>query len=187
MTYEQTAAFDGSRLNEWFDGADKIVPSMASSAAKLLEEVRIALERDLGAARDGAARLAALLNTKPADPGPQLYARGGFAPWQVRRIKAYMSEHLESSILIETLASVVSLSASHFSRAFKESFGKTPHAYLTRLRVERAQEMMITTREPLSQIALDCGLADQSHLSRVFRRDVGYTPSAWRRMHTSEA
>ena len=184
MTYQQMAGFDGAHPEKWMSArAQKSIPSLSITAGQLLEEVRAALECDLGAAQACAARLAALLNSEPADEAPAQYARGGFAPWQIRRVKAYMSEHLESSIFIESLARIVSLSASHFTRAFKESFGLAPHAYLTRLRVERAQEMMLTTREPLSQIAVACGLADQSHLSKVFRRQVGQTPGIWRRMN----
>jgi AraC family transcriptional regulator len=44
-----------------------------------------------------------------------------------------------------------------------------------------AQRLMLTTQEPLSQIALACGMADQAHLSKLFRRGVGETPGAWRR------
>ena len=70
---------------------------------------------------------------------------------------------------VENLARQVSLSASHFSRAFKTSFGTTPHMYIIRLRLELAQRLMLTTQDSLSQIALLCGLADQAHLSKVFR------------------
>jgi len=48
-----------------------------------------------------------------------------------------------------------------------------------------AQELMLSTNDPLSQIALACGFADQSHLSKQFRRRLGQTPSVWRRQHAS--
>jgi AraC-like DNA-binding protein len=66
-------------------------------------------------------------------------------------------------------------------RAFKESFGCAPHAFLIRRRMERAQGLMLTTDEALGQIALACGLADQSHLTRLFQKWVGESPAAWRR------
>ncbi|WP_225890025.1 helix-turn-helix domain-containing protein [Indioceanicola profundi] len=48
-------------------------------------------------------------------------------------------------------------------------------------RIERAKHLMLTTDEPLARIALDCGLADQSHLTRLFRTRVGMSPQSWRR------
>ena len=52
----------------------------------------------------------------------------------------------------------------------------------TRRRIEVAQDLMLSTREPLGAIALSCGMSDQSHFSRWFRRIVGETPHQWRRM-----
>jgi AraC-like DNA-binding protein len=106
---------------------------------------------------------------------------GGLAPWQVRRLKTHMEENLGGAIYCEDLARLVRLSVSHFMRAFKESFGCAPHAFLIRRRMERAQGLMLTTDEALGQIALACGLADQSHLTRLFQKWVGESPAAWRR------
>ena len=110
-------------------------------------------------------------------------ARGGLGPWRKRKVSQYLDERLEQPIRVEALADEVSLSASHFCRAFKESFAETPHAYVMRRRLELAQRLMLTTEEPLSRIALDCGLSDQAHLSKLFQRWVGETPSAWRRLN----
>jgi AraC-like DNA-binding protein len=106
---------------------------------------------------------------------------GGLAPWQVRRLRTHIEENLDGTIYCEDLARLVSLSLSHFMRAFKESFGCAPHTFLIRRRMERAQGLMLTTDEALGQIALMCGLADQSHLTRLFRKWVGESPAAWRR------
>lgn len=107
--------------------------------------------------------------------------RGGLAGWQARRVSLHVDQHLSESLLCKDLARLVNLSISHFSRAFKASFGCSPHAYVTRRRMELAQGLMLTTDAPLRQIALDCGLADQAHLSRLFKRIVGDSPAAWRR------
>jgi len=147
---------------------------------QILDEIRSALLHDWSAAQAGIARLSAILSGKEI-PAP--YARGGFAPWQKRRVASYLIDHLDQSIRIKVLAQMVSLSTSQFSRAFKQSFGKSPHAYLMGLRVARAKQLMLTTHEPLSQIALACGLTDQAHLSKIFRRLVGVSPSRWRRVH----
>jgi AraC-like DNA-binding protein len=88
---------------------------------------------------------------------------------------------------VDELAGLVPLSVSHFCRAFKETFGDTPHMYIIRLRLELAQSLMLATEDPLSQIALASGLADQAHLTKLFRRVVGETPGAWRRRNLTDA
>jgi AraC family transcriptional regulator len=112
---------------------------------------------------------------------------GGLAPWQIRRLKAHMEINLGDSIRCEDLARLARLSLSHFMRAFRDSFGCPPHTFLMRRRTERAQGLMLTTGDSLGQIALDCGLADQSHLSRLFKKFVGETPAAWRRARLNSA
>jgi AraC-like DNA-binding protein len=89
-------------------------------------------------------------------------------------------------VRLETLAKQVLLSVSHFCRAFKESFGDTPHAFIIGLRLERAKKLMLATEEPLSHIAIACGLADQAHLSKLFRLRLGETPNAWRRRNLTD-
>jgi AraC-like DNA-binding protein len=106
---------------------------------------------------------------------------GGLAPWRAKRVVAYVEANIAANLRTADLAGVVGLSTSHFFRAFKESFGETPLAYITKQRMLRAQLIMLSSREPLSQIALDCGMFDQAHLTRVFRKTVGVNPGAWRR------
>jgi AraC-like DNA-binding protein len=112
---------------------------------------------------------------------------GRLAPWQERRLKTYIEANLSISLTTAELAGVVNLSPSYFSRAFKKSFGQPPHSYLTTRRTLHAQELMLTTNEPLSQIAVACGLVDQSALCRLFRRTVGRNPHAWRRVFKGAA
>jgi transcriptional regulator GlxA family with amidase domain len=84
------------------------------------------------------------------------------------------------------MGQLVALSKSHFSRAFQQSLGTPPMAYVAKRRVERAKLMMTSTRDRLTDIALACGFADQSHLNRSFRRIVGMSPGIWRRMYQYE-
>jgi transcriptional regulator GlxA family with amidase domain len=107
--------------------------------------------------------------------------RGGLAPSQVRKIRNFIAANLDSVIRVEDLAALANLSRYHFSRAFRQSFDDTPHAYVMRRRIERAQGLMLTSVVPLGQIAVECGLADQAHFTKLFRRLVGETPSVWRR------
>jgi len=108
-------------------------------------------------------------------------APGQLAKWQARRVHAYVEAHLDTRLKVSEIAGSVHLSSSHFSRAFKRTFGMTVHAWVMRRRIEMAQGMMLSTPHTLSEIALHCGLSDQSHLTRWFRRVVGMTPGSWRR------
>ena len=111
--------------------------------------------------------------------------RGGLAPWQIRKVSVYIEAHLDSTIGSADLAGLVKLSVFHFCRAFRASFGESPHTYVMRRRIERAQGEMLRTSSSLAQIATECGLADQAHLNRSFRRFVGESPGAWRRARTT--
>lgn len=148
--------------------------------------VRSALDDERGTAEESLRRASEILDEiGAAAPAPKEEVRGGLAPWQVRKVSNYVETHLDRPIRNEDLASIVRLNPSHFGRAFRNSFGEPPHEHVIRRRVERAQGLMLSTDASLSEIALDCGLADQSHLTRLFRRVVGESPRAWRRARLS--
>ena len=79
------------------------------------------------------------------------------------------------------LAEECGLSPRHFARAFRQSTGVPPHRWLMRHRVQRAKELLRRQALSLADIALRCGFADQSHFTRVFSREVGFSPGQWRR------
>jgi AraC family transcriptional regulator len=163
--------------------------SRRETLAGLIEAASAAIDSDRDTARACIAKAAALLKTgsprtRWRDTGPELQ-RGGLAPWQARRVASYVAEHLGARIRTTDLAAVAQLSASHFTRAFKETFGETPLGYVSRQRMRYAQDLMLSSGECLSQIALTCGHCDQSHFTRVFRRKVGMSPRAWRRQFAS--
>ena len=107
--------------------------------------------------------------------------RGGLAPWQERRAKEVLSSNLDGSVPLKEVARECRLSVSHFSRAFRRTMGVAPHHWLLMRRVEVAKEKLRNSRLPLAEVALACGFADQSHLTRVFTWMVGVSPGAWRR------
>jgi AraC family transcriptional regulator len=156
----------------------------AHIVGRLLKKAGKILATDRMSAKHLIDQAIALLNAAPSgtasSPGC-LAPSGGLAPWQVRRVSEFVDMHLEASLSTTQLAAVVNLSTCYFCHAFKKTFGVSPHTYVMAKRMERAQELMLTTEDTLSQIAVACGLADQSHLSRVFRRTLGHSPSAWRR------
>ncbi len=150
--------------------------SIASTLTELLDRAGFEADRDIQAVKTCLDKARALLRTEPT---PEFI--GGLAPWQMKRVSQYIEEHLSSAIRCEDLAAVCRLSVSHFSKSFRQSFGVPPHGYVQGRRIDRAKVLLIESTEPLAQIALECGLADQAHLSRLFRQATGETPSSFRR------
>ena len=148
------------------------------SARQYIERADLSLRSMLSAPADGEIAILDHQRTKPV--------RGGLAPWQIRRVKTYIEASLDASIRVKELAELVRLSSFHFCRAFRDSCGDSPHGYLMRRRVVRAQGLMLTTDASLGQIAADCGLADQAHFNKVFRRFVGESPGKWRRARAAK-
>src|SRR6267154_1473966 len=110
-------------------------------------------------------------------------ASGKISASAVRRVKEYVEAHLSQSVDLAQMAGVAGLSVSHFAREFRQATGLTPHYYLTRRRVERAQELLANSGSHLSDIASAVGFFDQSHMARHFRQILGTTPRKFRLLH----
>jgi AraC-like DNA-binding protein len=113
-------------------------------------------------------------------PEPPAPARGGLSPGASRRVQEYIEANLQDGIDLVTLADTAGLSLFHFARAFKQSEGMTPHAYVLERRLERAQQLLTGTNLSLSEVASATGFSDQGHLARHFRRRHGMSPRAVR-------
>ena len=68
-----------------------------------------------------------------------------------------------------------------FSRHFRETLGRAPHAFVIDRRVERAKRLLSQGDLAVKEVASSCGFADQAHLTRVFRCRLGTTPAQLRR------
>lgn len=110
-------------------------------------------------------------------------ARGGMAFGSLRRTREHIEQRLAHKISLRELANIAGLSAGHFSRAFKQSVGLSPHRYVLRRRVAAAADLIRGTDRSLAEVALSVGFADQSHFTRAFVRESGVTPSAFRRRY----
>lgn len=169
---------------------ETLTQELSVVAALLAEAASKARDGDGEATRAHIAHAVALLRGKPSLAPSGIHvlsnletrvARGGLPAWQARRVFAHVEANLCRRIPIRELARLLSLSASHFCRAFKCTFGVSPRDYVLRRRIEVAQGLMLATSEPLSSIAVRCGMCDQPHFTRSFHRIVGETPYAWRR------
>lgn len=165
-------------------GEGVLQPELAASLIHLLECAKRHLDQDREIAKASIARAASLLQVEfdrrsaDADERP---SQGALVAWQVNRVRAYVETHLDTSIQIRDLAAVARRSSAYFCRAFKATFGETPHAFVVGRRLHRAAELMLTSDDSLSQVALACGFADQAHLCKMFRQRHGQSPAVWRR------
>jgi AraC-like DNA-binding protein len=164
--------------------------ALTATLLELLTVAQSKVEVDRRAAQACLSRATALLEAsleRNVGPKAESAFRGGLPRWQAKRLTTFIEENLEQPIRSPDLIALTGLSTGHFFRTFKETFGQAPFAYIAGLRIERAQQMMLTTSHSLCQIALDCGMCDQSHLTRLFRQLVGMTPGEWRRVYACES
>jgi len=110
---------------------------------------------------------------------------GLLTPWQEQLVRERLLDDLASDPGLAELACLCRLSRSYFARAFKQTTGTPPHRWLLQHRISRARELLERTTRPISDIALECGFADQSHLTRAFSRMLCATPAAWRRQRAN--
>jgi AraC family transcriptional regulator len=106
---------------------------------------------------------------------------GGLSKRRLDRVIEYIHEHLASDLSLTELAGVAHISPSHFNHLFKRAIGLPVHRYVLRARVERAMQLLLDERLPLSEIALLAGFANQSHMASSMQRIAGVTPGYLRR------
>ena len=123
------------------------------------------------------AAIVATLMTAPRAPAQVT----GLAPWQVKRVVEYLDAHISQRVELATLATLVGLSQSHFSHAFRASTGVAPYRWQLDARIRRARRLLLETQMGLEQVAEATGFADAVHFGRTFRRLTGVSPGAWRR------
>ncbi|MEM9971575.1 MAG: CIA30 family protein, partial [Pseudomonadota bacterium] len=103
-----------------------------------------------------------------------------FTSAHYHRVLAHIRSRLDKTISVDALAREAGMSASHFSRVFKETMGSTPMQYVLAYRIEQAIKMMADPALPLGEVALACGFSDQAHFSRSFKQVTGQTPRQFR-------
>jgi AraC-like DNA-binding protein len=108
--------------------------------------------------------------------------KGVLAPWQERQATEFLAAHITESFSIAELSSVCQLSRSYFIKSFRQTFGRTPYRWLTEYRVGKAKELLLKDLA-LAEIAIACGFADQSHMTRVFSQIAGQSPGVWRKLN----
>jgi len=98
----------------------------------------------------------------------------------VQKIQIFIQSHYEQDISLQSLADDLYLSKNYVSAVFKQKTGTNYHDYLTNVRMERSKERLRTTEKSIGQIAMEVGYKNTSHFCKVFKQDVGISPSEYR-------
>lgn len=107
-------------------------------------------------------------------------ARHVLAPYRLRRALDFIEANLANAVGVNDIAGASGVSRFHFSRAFRQTTGRAPYAYLLERRIAAAKVLLINSEQSLGAIAAQCGFASLSQFSRMFKRDTGAAPSAFR-------
>ncbi|MEL6456256.1 MAG: AraC family transcriptional regulator [Cyanobacteria bacterium J06623_5] len=126
------------------------------------------------------ALVAMLMARARPGPIPEAPPTHGLEAERLGRVRDYVQASLEQPFNLSDLAEVAGLSLSLFSRTFKAATGQSPHQYVLSQRVQKARELLAFSPLSISEIAAECGFYDQAHLTRIFKKQLGTTPGAYR-------
>lgn len=146
----------------------RAAPAWWDEALHGLASQMIALHRE---AQREAARIPA---ARPATR-VELYRR-------LHRARDYMEACLDEPLRLQEIARVAAMAPHHFLRAFRQTFGSTPHQYLTARRIERARQLLAATPLPVTEVGLEAGFSSLGSFSWLFRQRTGLSPAQYRRL-----
>jgi AraC-like DNA-binding protein/ligand-binding sensor protein len=101
-------------------------------------------------------------------------------PPTVAKARQFIGEHHEDDLALADVARVVNMSTFYFCKTFKKATGMTFTDYLSRVRIEKARELLLNPNARVSEVAFAVGFQSLTHFNRVFRRLLGQSPTAWR-------
>lgn len=133
-------------------------------------------------ARDSDGQTQTAAPVKPSEISFSM-AGGGLPKPKLRRVLAFIAEHIEEEITLDEMARIARMSVCYFARMFKQAVGKSPYQFVLEQRVDYAKYLLTQTDLPLVEIALRCGCANQSHFTTVFKQNLGVTPKRYRDWH----
>ena len=149
--------------SDWLDGSNHLAMEQVTNT------ILVSMLQNMGAAK---------LNP---------LVKGGLSPSVVSMVCDYMQANFHRQVYLAELAELAQLSEYHFCRMFKESLAQTPQSYLLSVRIEQVKLRIskVEEQESLSDIALQCGFSNQSHMGRYFKKLVGISPREYRYLSAS--
>ena len=117
----------------------------------------------------------------PVNAGASEIPTSAFSSYRIHTIMNAILERPEAEHSIDELAAQIGVTPTHFCRIFKKATGVSPHQYVMKARLNRAQHMLEQSEASMATIAESLGFTSQSHFTRAFRQFAGETPSDFRR------
>ena len=124
--------------------------------------------------------LLSYLSARYADAPPANGPNGGLSPVQRRRVLRLIKDNLGAEVTVSGLADSIGVSSSYFFRAFKASFGMTPHHFVMRERIAQAKQLLTVSDWSVAYISAELGFSSHSHFTRLFHKHIGVTPKQFR-------
>lgn len=129
-----------------------------------------------------ALEIARLDGLRGADDEPR---RGRLAPWQIRRLEAYIRDHLSDRLSLNDLAKLLEISVQRLSQAIKITHGVSLYRWIAERRIAEARRLLIETDLSVDEVGKRCAFRSAAAFSTAFRAVAGCAPSAFRRVTSS--
>lgn len=117
----------------------------------------------------------------PSSAGPAEFPTSSFSSYRIHNVLNAIARKPEAEHSLEDLSTLAGLTPSHFCRVFKRAVGLSPHQYLLKARLERAQQMLCQSEMSIAVVADLMGFTSQSHFNRAFRKQFGEAPNSYRK------
>ena len=166
-------------LRAVIESAGPVVHSGEDVVDRLADACLALATRDLPIGDASAMAYVATMATHDAAFGDSLPANVEH-PLPVRRVEAYIEDHLAANLSIDRLARVAGISRAHFVRQFSTHVGLAPSAYVWKRRMELAERLLLATDSTVEAIAKTCGFADGNYFAKAFRRANAVNPTEFR-------
>ncbi|HYV94002.1 MAG TPA: AraC family transcriptional regulator [Chitinophagales bacterium] len=101
---------------------------------------------------------------------------------RIVQAKMFIDEHFSEPLDLNNIADEAFFSKFHFLRLFKNAYGRTPHQYLTLVRVQRAKELLKNKNTTASQACFDVGFESITSFTSLFKRHTGSTPASFQKL-----
>lgn len=166
------------------------IPDVLQAEDPIIHCITNVLEAELGSKGQGGALYVDMVRNQLCIHILRKYAQinfreyqsyGVFSNVQLRMLNEFLDENISENVSLEQMADFLGMSVYALIRRFQATLGSSPHAYLMGKRITKAKHLLKSTNIPLKIVAAHCGFADQSHMTRTFRKELNVTPANFRR------